>query len=119
MARTPSMLVAVLLATLFGSAVRADVLSQGSEFPVNDITAGTQQQPAVASDADGRFVVVWMDGYYGPGDGSGTGSPFSSSQFCMRAISSCWATTIRSANRRRSAPAPCVGAHFAMSTACA
>lgn len=31
----------------------------GPEFQVNTFTAGTQYQPAVASDAAGNFVVVW------------------------------------------------------------
>jgi hypothetical protein len=30
-------------------------------FRVNVTTSGQQQRPAVATDADGRFVVVWMD----------------------------------------------------------
>jgi hypothetical protein len=46
----------------------------GDEFQVNTYTTGAQATPAVASDADGHFVVVWQSGYYGAGgDGSGPG----------------------------------------------
>jgi hypothetical protein len=51
-------------------AQRYDVVgaAQGIEFQVNSYTSGIQTNPAVASDLDGNFVVVWM----GP-DGSGRG----------------------------------------------
>ena len=32
---------------------------QGSEFRVNTTTAGNQNHPSVAMDADGDFVVAW------------------------------------------------------------
>ena len=48
---------------------------------------------------------------------SGTGSPLSRSQFCIRSISSRCPTTMRSHSRCSSALAPCVGAHCAISTA--
>jgi hypothetical protein len=34
----------------------------GSEFPVNTYTTDFQGEPAVAADAAGNFVVVWMGG---------------------------------------------------------
>ena len=38
----------------------------GSEFPVNTTISGAQDQPSIAMDADGDFVVVWRDnGSYG------------------------------------------------------
>jgi hypothetical protein len=43
--------------------------AQGGEFRVNTTTAAHQQQPRVAMDADGDFVVVWTG--TGPGDAEG------------------------------------------------
>ena len=43
---------------------------QGSEFPVNATTAGSQSYPSVAMDADGDFVVAWSS-YGQDGDGGG------------------------------------------------
>ena len=40
--------------------------SADGEFPINAFTTGPQMFPGVASDASGRFVVVWQDG--GPAD---------------------------------------------------
>ncbi|HEY9841199.1 MAG TPA: hypothetical protein V6D23_12135, partial [Candidatus Obscuribacterales bacterium] len=58
----------------------------GSEFSINTFTTGHQEDPAVAMDADGSFVVVYesYDGGTGPGvagqrydsDGSPIGSEF-------------------------------------------
>ena len=48
----------------------------GSEFQVNTVTAGDQEDPSVAMDADGNFLVVWTDtGTFSGGgsDGSGAG----------------------------------------------
>ena len=43
----------------------------GSEFNVNTVFNGNQASPAVASDADGDFVVVWESfGQEGPGNSS-------------------------------------------------
>ncbi|MGJ3247435.1 MAG: calcium-binding protein [Elainellaceae cyanobacterium] len=42
----------------------------GNEFQVNTTTLGTQEFPAVATDADGNFVVTWVsEGQDGSGDG--------------------------------------------------
>ena len=44
---------------------------QGGEFRVNTFTTDTQQDPSVAMDADGDFVVAWTSGNQGAGqDGS-------------------------------------------------
>ena len=43
----------------------------GGEFIVNSDTLGNQQAPDVAMDADGNFVVVWVDGADFGGDGDG------------------------------------------------
>jgi hypothetical protein len=43
----------------------------GAEFRVNSYTTDHEAYPAVASDANGNFVVVWSS--YGGQDGSGTG----------------------------------------------
>jgi len=45
-------------------------LPQGSEFRVNTTTANSQSEPAVATDPNGNFVVVWTS--FGQ-DGSGAG----------------------------------------------
>ena len=55
---------------VFGQRFNASGLPQGSEFQVNSYTTGYQSDPAVASDANGNFVVVWRS--YGQ-DGSGDG----------------------------------------------
>lgn len=44
-------------------------LPLGAQAPANSVTAGNQDQPAVAMDANGDFVVVWRDEFL---DGSGT-----------------------------------------------
>ena len=44
---------------VFGQRFDASGLPQGSEFQVNSYTTGYQSYPAVASDANGNFVVVW------------------------------------------------------------
>lgn len=46
-------------------------MALGSEFRVNTNTAGSQNSPCVAMDADGDFVVAWSD--YSGQDGSGSG----------------------------------------------
>ena len=47
----------------------------GPFFIVNTDTLGNQDEPAVAMDPDGNFVVVWTDGadFGGDGDGDGDG----------------------------------------------
>jgi len=54
---------------VFGQRFNAAGLPQGSEFQINSYTTGTQAGPAVASDANGNFVVAWtsqgQDGSYG------------------------------------------------------
>ena len=55
-------------AGIFGQRYDATGVRQGVEFAINSASAGDQGAPRVASDAGGRFVVVWS----GP-DGSGSG----------------------------------------------
>jgi hypothetical protein len=45
--------------SVFGQRFNAAGLPQGSEFQVNSYTTGSQTYPAVASAANGNFVVVW------------------------------------------------------------
>ena len=55
---------------IFGQRFSASGLPQGSEFQVNTYATGKQYSPAVASDANGNFVVVWQgDGEDGSGNG--------------------------------------------------
>jgi hypothetical protein len=54
---------------VFGQRYNASGVAQGGEFRVNTFTTGIQQNPVVASDADGNFVVVWSG--RGPGDDAG------------------------------------------------
>ena len=44
---------------LFGQVFDASGTRIGTEFRVNQTTAGSQEEPAVAMDEDGGFVVVW------------------------------------------------------------
>jgi hypothetical protein len=55
---------------IFGQRFNAAGLPQGSEFRVNSYTTFHQYRPAVASAADGDFVVVWASNGQ---DGSGSG----------------------------------------------
>ncbi len=48
------------LSGIFGQRFSASGLPQGSEFQVNSYTPGHQSAPAVASAANGDFVVVWI-----------------------------------------------------------
>ena len=43
---------------------------QGGQFQVNSYTTGTQTTPAIATDADGDFVVVWRSDGASSGDTS-------------------------------------------------
>jgi hypothetical protein len=45
---------------IFGRRFNSSGVPQGSDFQVNSYTTGTQWFPAVASDANGNFVVVWQ-----------------------------------------------------------
>ncbi len=53
----------------FGQRFNASGAARGAEFPVNTFTPGTQNAPAVASDAAGNFAVTWcsqgQDGQFG------------------------------------------------------
>jgi hypothetical protein len=55
---------------IFAQRFNAAGLPQGPEFPVNSYTTSAQRFPAVASDANGNFVVVWESSGQ---DGSGAG----------------------------------------------
>ena len=44
---------------IFGQRFSANGVPRGAEFQVNTYTTNVQSQPAVASDANGNFVVVW------------------------------------------------------------
>ena len=44
---------------IFGQRFSANGVPRGAEFQVNAYTTNVQSQPAVASDANGNFVVVW------------------------------------------------------------
>jgi len=65
----------VVLMTLIGNLVRAQLVPQGDDVQVNSFVTGFQKRAVVASDpATGTFVVVWHS--YGgdyPQDGSGSG----------------------------------------------
>jgi hypothetical protein len=50
---------------VFGQRFNSSGLPQGSEFQVNTYTTFSQWAPAVASDANGNFVVVWQNWTYG------------------------------------------------------
>src|SRR5437867_462885 len=56
---------------VFGQRFDASGAPRGGEFHVNSYTTGYQSAPLVASDASGRFVVVWTDDGQ---DGSNSGS---------------------------------------------
>ncbi|MBP7586873.1 MAG: hypothetical protein KBA72_02905 [Thermoanaerobaculia bacterium] len=45
---------------IFGQRFDADGTPAGSEFRINSYTTGSQDQPAIAADASGDFVVVWQ-----------------------------------------------------------
>lgn len=55
---------------VFGQRFDAQGNPQGSEFPVNTHTTGTQHYPAVAKSGSGEFVVVWASQFQ---DGSSLG----------------------------------------------
>ena len=45
---------------IYGQRYNASGVAQGSEFKVNTYTTGSQNNPAVAMDDDGDFVVTWQ-----------------------------------------------------------
>ena len=49
------------------ASISAQTTPVGLEFQVNSYTTNQQEDPAVATDSDGDFVVVW-EGVYGMGD---------------------------------------------------
>jgi len=55
---------------IYAQRYNADGSAVGGEFRVNTITTGAQQNPVVAMNANGDFVVAWEDAL---GDGSGFG----------------------------------------------
>src|SRR4051812_15025163 len=57
---------------VYGQRYNAAGVAQGSEFRVNVATAGNQNQPSVAADATGNFVVTWTsENIDGAGEGLG------------------------------------------------
>ena len=70
--RRPALLLISLALGVSSSAIFAAVGDPaGSEFQVNTYTLANQQNPAVAIDAAGGFVVVWESTVQAPGDFSG------------------------------------------------
>jgi hypothetical protein len=70
--RRPALLVISLALGVSSTAVFAAVGDPaGSEFQVNTYTLADQQNPAVAINAAGGFVVVWESSVQAPGDFSG------------------------------------------------
>src|SRR5262245_21888515 len=64
----PRRIASVLAAALLCPVIAAGQVPIGPEFRVNSYTTGLQDQPRVAGDTAGNFVVVWRG--YGP-DASG------------------------------------------------
>jgi hypothetical protein len=60
----------LVLAVVSSAAARAQA-PEGPEFQVNTYTTNNQNQAAVASDANGNFVVVWQSSGGQDGDGNG------------------------------------------------
>ncbi|MBT4520861.1 MAG: hypothetical protein HOC23_12725 [Halieaceae bacterium] len=58
---------------VYGQRYNAAAVPQGPEFQVNTYTTGHQDDPSVAMDADGDFVVVWESGGKGAQDGEDDG----------------------------------------------
>lgn len=56
---------------IFGQRFSASGVRLGTEFRVNSYSTGNQTAPAVASDSDGNFVVVWHSPAGNDGDGYG------------------------------------------------
>ena len=76
---------------IYAQQYNAAGVPQGSEFQVNTSTGGNQQNPSVAMDASGDFVVAWETyGYHGSGFGiyaqqyNASGTPYGS-QFQVNA----------------------------------
>jgi hypothetical protein len=47
---------------VFGQRYDSGGVARGDEFQVNSVAEGYQSTPSVASDANGNFVVAWLDG---------------------------------------------------------
>lgn len=56
---------------LFGQRFDSTGAALGTELQVNTYTSGSSVNPSVASDASGKFVVVWEDQYAHDGSNSG------------------------------------------------
>src|SRR5262249_58263848 len=71
----PVILIPALLVAGWPPPALSDVEPVGPEIPVSTFLPGSQQSPAVATDASGGFVVVWQSGsFYGATqDGSSSG----------------------------------------------
>jgi hypothetical protein len=51
---------------IFGQRFDSSGAKVGTEFQANTYTTNEQEDPSVALDAAGNFVVTWYSGYYGP-----------------------------------------------------
>jgi hypothetical protein len=56
---------------VFGQRYTSAGAAVGTEFQVNTFTAGNQRHPAVSSDADGNFAVVWESLLFQDGSNAG------------------------------------------------
>ncbi|NJN88809.1 MAG: hypothetical protein HC881_24160, partial [Leptolyngbyaceae cyanobacterium SL_7_1] len=56
---------------IFAQRYNSEGVAQGGEFRVNTTTAGTQSRAAIAMDADGDFVIAWVDESGADGNGFG------------------------------------------------
>jgi hypothetical protein len=45
---------------IYAQRFNSDGIAQGSEFLVNTFTTGSQSQPSIAMDSNGRFIIVWQ-----------------------------------------------------------
>ena len=57
--RSPASILFLLLSVIGATAWSQTPVPEGAEFQVNTFTTSAQQQPSVAVDAGGGFVVVW------------------------------------------------------------
>src|SRR4029453_16355152 len=72
-------------AGVFAQRFEASGLRAGSEFQVNTYTNGFQDEPDVAIDAGGNFVVTWRSTYGQDGSGAGVfGQHFTSTSEAVR-----------------------------------
>jgi hypothetical protein len=54
---------------IFGQRFAADGTPRGAEFQINTYTTGDQEEPSVACDAEGNFLVTWESDYFTDQDG--------------------------------------------------